>query len=165
MDRTADATAHDDVIDDAEQGAGTVVYRQVIAVLALVAGLVALYLALVKRGVFGIPACGPGGGCTTAWFGPYGNFLGVDVALIGTVGYFLLTALAILGTLERFADDRRLSAVILGGVIAAVLFTWRLKYGEWVVLRVFCWWCAESFVTIHACLVLAWLDWNRVRRR
>ena len=165
MDRTADASTRDEDIEDAEQGSGYVVYRQVIAVLALVAGLVALYLALVKRGVFGIPACGPGGGCTTAWFGPYGNFLGVDVALIGAVGYGALTALAIVGTFGRFADDRRLSAVILGGVIAAVIFTWRLKYGEWIVLRVFCLWCAESFLTIHACLVLAWLDWKRVRGR
>ena len=165
MDRTADATARDDFTDDAEPGGGTVVYRQAIAVLALIAGLVALYLALVKKGVFGIPSCGPGGGCTIAWFGPYGNFLGVDVALIGAVGYFVLTALAIVGTLDRFADDRRISAVILGGVIAAVIFTWRLKYGEWIVLRVFCVWCAESFLTIHACLVLAWLDWKRVRGR
>jgi uncharacterized membrane protein len=162
MDRTADA-APDDLADDADSR-DNVVYRQVIAVLALIAGLVALYLALVKRGVFGIPACGPGGGCTLAWFGPYGNFLGVDVALIGAVGYGVLTALAILGTFDRFAGDRRLSAVILGGVVAAVLFTWRLKYGEWWVLRTFCIWCAESFVTIHACLVLAWLDWRRVRR-
>ena len=164
MDRTADATARDH-FDDAESGGGTVVFRQAIAVLALIAGLVALYLALVKKGVFGIPSCGPGGGCAIAWFGPYGNFLGVDVALIGAVGYLVLTALAMLGTFDRVADDRRLSAVILGGVIAAVLFTWRLKYGEWVVLRTFCIWCAESFVTIHACLVLAWLDWKRVRGR
>jgi hypothetical protein len=32
------------------------------------------------------------------------------------------------------------------------------------VLKVFCIWCFESFVTIHLCLVLAWLDWRRTQR-
>jgi uncharacterized membrane protein len=44
-----------------------------------------------------------------------------------------------------------------------VVFTLRLKYYEWFVLRTFCVWCFESTVTILLCLVLAWLDWRRVR--
>ncbi len=49
-------------MDQTETPSNPVLYRQVIAVLALIAGLVALYLHLVKIGTFGIPACGPGHG-------------------------------------------------------------------------------------------------------
>jgi hypothetical protein len=31
-------------------------------------------------------------------------------------------------------------------------------------MKIFCVWCAQSFVTIHACLVLAWLDRRRLQR-
>jgi uncharacterized membrane protein len=137
-------------------------HRQIIAVLAFIAGLIALYLHLVKVGVFGIPACGPGGGCVAAWYSPWGDFLGVDVALIGAIGYGLLTAVAFAGTLPRFEDDPRITRVIMVLVLAAVAFTWRLKYGEWVVMKIFCTWCFESFLTIHACLLLAWLDQRRL---
>ena len=47
----------------------------------------------------------------------------------------------------------------------AVLFTLRLKYGEFVVLRTFCPWCAVSAVTITLNAVLVTLDWERVRGR
>ena len=152
-------------------------FRMAIAVLALVAGLVALYLHLWKLGAVGPLACTGGGGCMVAQMSQYGWFpgpdvpllgrdgwRGVDVALIGTVGYALLTLVAALGTLPRFADSRWVTGLLLAGTVAAVLFTWRLKYGEWVVLRVFCIWCFESFVTIHACLLLALLDRRRLGR-
>ncbi len=140
-----------------------VIHRQVIAVLALIAGLVALYLHLVKVGVFGFPVCGSGNECAQAWYSNYGSFLGMDVALIGAIGYGVLTLVAIVGTLPRFEDSRWVTTVMLALIVAAVIFTWRLKYGEWVVMKIFCIWCAESFVTIHVCLVLAWLDRRRLR--
>ena len=152
-------------MDHTESPSNPVLYRQGIAVLALVAGLVALYLHLVKVGTFGIPACGPGHGCVQAWYSPWGNFLGYDVALIGAVGYGALTVVAFLGTLPRYEDSRAITGAILTLVVAAVAFTWRLKYGEWVVMKIFCLWCFESFATIHACLVLAWLDRRRVAAR
>jgi uncharacterized membrane protein len=151
--------------DESAEGSGghnPVLYRQVIAVLALIAGLVALYLHLVKIGVFGFPACGRGNECVQAWFSSYGAFLGVDVALIGAVGYGLLTAVAIVGTLPRYENSRAITTTLLVLILAAVAFTWRLKYGEWVLMKIFCVWCAESFLTIHACLVLAWLDRRRL---
>jgi uncharacterized membrane protein len=140
-----------------------VLYRQVIAVLALIAGLVALYLHLVKIGVFGIPACGPGQGCVAAWYSPWGSFLGIDVALIGAIGYGVLTAVALLGTTERYEASRGITSIMWMLVLAAVAFTWRLKYGEWWVMKTFCLWCFESFATIHTCLVLVWLDGRRLR--
>lgn len=152
-------------------------YRMAIAVLALVAGLVAFYLHLWKIGAVGPLTCTGGGGCMVAQMSQYGWFpgpevpllgregwRGMDVAMIGTVGYAVLLMIAVLGTLPRFAGSRWVTRLMLVGITAAVLFTWRLKYGEWVVLQVFCIWCFESFVTIHLCLVLAWLDRRRLVR-
>jgi uncharacterized membrane protein len=149
---------------DEESGGNPLLYRQAIAVLALIAGLVSLYLHLVKIGVFGFPACGRGNECVQAWFSSYGSFLGYDVALIGAVGYGLLTFVAVIGTLPKYEDSPGFTTTMLVLIVAAVAFTWRLKYGEWVMMRIFCVWCAESFITIHACLVLAWLDRRRIGR-
>jgi uncharacterized membrane protein len=151
--------------EGAESGTGNpVLLRQIIALLALIAGLVALYLHLVKYGVFGYPACGRGNECVQAWYSSWGSFLGIDVALIGAVGYALLTVVAVIGTLSRFERSVMITRIMLALIVAAVAFTWRLKYGEWMVMKIFCVWCAQSFVTIHACLVLAWLDRRRLQR-
>lgn len=129
--------------------------RQAIALISLVSGFVAAYLAMVKMGVFGPPACGAGHGCEIAWYSSYGQFLGVDVALIGAVGYALVFAVALVGTFTAFERARWVTWVLAGLVYPAVLFTVRLKYGEWVVLRTFCPWCAVSMVaiTLNAVLV------------
>ncbi|MBK8249717.1 MAG: vitamin K epoxide reductase family protein [Gemmatimonadetes bacterium] len=140
------------------------IYRQAIAVLAFLAGLIALYLHLVKVGTFGVPSCGPGGGCVAAWYSSWGSFLGIDVALIGAIGYGLLTVVALLGTRIDLENSPAVTNTILVLVLAAVAFTWRLKYGEWYVMGIFCVWCFESFMTIHLCLVLVLLDRRRLRR-
>jgi uncharacterized membrane protein len=58
-----------------------------------------------------------------------------------------------------------MSVALLALVVPAFLFTLRLKYGEWVVLKVFCPWCFLSAASITACLILAWLDWRRTAPR
>jgi uncharacterized membrane protein len=139
-------------------------YRMAIALLALVAALVALYLHLWKVGLTGPLTCTAERGCEIAMMSPWGSFLGVDVALIGTVGYVLVFATALWGLGPSRADSPAPSLLLLGLIIPAVLFTVRLKYAEWVTLRTFCPWCFESTLTITLCLVLAWLDYRRVRR-
>ncbi|MCU0649232.1 MAG: vitamin K epoxide reductase family protein [Gemmatimonadaceae bacterium] len=138
-------------------------YRMVIAVASLISGLVALYLHLWKLGLAGSLACTGNHGCEIAQMSSYGWFLGVDVALIGTIGYSLIFIVAIVGTLGAFEDARWPTLVLLGLILPALLFTIRLKYAEFVILRTFCPWCAVSAVTITLCTVLAWLDW-RARR-
>jgi uncharacterized membrane protein len=123
---------------------------------------VALYLALWKLGRTEPPACGLDSGCALAQFSYYGWFLGVDVALIGAVGYAAVLLVALAGSLRRFADARWPTIALAALVYPAVLFTVRLKYGEFVVLRTFCPWCAVSAVTITLCAVLVWLDWRRL---
>jgi uncharacterized membrane protein len=134
-----------------------------IALLALVAALVALYLHLWKLGLTGPLTCTAGGGCETAMNSQWGWFLGVDVALIGAIGYLLIFATTLWGLSPGGAPSTAPTFALLALIVPAVLFTIRLKYAEWGILRTFCPWCFESTVTIALCLVLALLDWRRVR--
>jgi uncharacterized membrane protein len=125
-----------------------------IAFLAMVAGFSALYLHLYKLGVVGTLSCSTGG-CERAMFSPWGWFLGVDVALIGLVGYALILAVTILALQPRWQEAawpaRTLALLAVGGF----LFTVRLKYAEFVILRTFCPWCAISAVSITLITILA----------
>ncbi|MGH7579386.1 MAG: vitamin K epoxide reductase family protein, partial [Gemmatimonadales bacterium] len=88
--------------------------------------------------------------------------LGVDVSLIGAVGYAVILAVALWGANPEREASRTPTLLLLALIVPAVLFTIRLKYAEWFVLRTFCPWCLESAVTIVVCLVLALLDLRRV---
>src|SRR5687767_1897429 len=104
---THDASRDDtlDALPD-EHSADSPILRQLIAVTALVSGLVALYLHLWKLGLMGPLACGGNHGCEVVQFSAWSWFLGVDVALIGALGYAAIFAVAIVGTLPRHADAR-----------------------------------------------------------
>lgn len=137
-------------------------FRKSIALLALVNALVALYLHLWKIGLTGSLACtGGGGGCEFVQGSRYGWFLGVDVALIGAIGYAVLFLTAVVGSLrEETVWPTRVMQLMIW---SAVFFTARLKYGEFIVLKSFCPWCAISAVSITLCAVLITLDARRLR--
>ena len=137
-------------------------YRMAVAVLALAALLVALYLHLWKLGLVGTLTCTSGRGCEVAMTSSWGWFLGWDVALIGAVGYALILGVALWGAQPSRENSAAPTLALLVLIVPAVLFTIRLKYAEWFVLKTFCPWCLESTVTIVACLVLALLDLRRV---
>jgi uncharacterized membrane protein len=139
-------------------------YRMAIAVLALAAGLVALYLHLWKLGLVGILTCTAGRGCEVAMTSSWSWFLGVDVALIGAVGYGLILGVSLWGAHPKREASSTPSLLLLALIVPAVLFTIRLKYAEWFVLKTFCPWCLESAVTIVTCLALVWFDLRRLRR-
>ena len=124
-----------------------------IAVLALVAMFVALYLHLWKLGYTGTLTCSAAGGCEVAMMSQWGWFLGFDVALIGTVGYVTILGAALWGLHPRWEHSKAPTLLLLALIVPAVLFTIRLKYAEWYVLRTFCPWCFESTVTIALCLM------------
>lgn len=137
--------------------------RQTIAVLALLNAGVALYLHLWKLGYMGALSCGTEHGCEKVQLSSWGWFLGLDVAFIGAVGYTLILVVAILGTQDRNAGERWPTLALAGLVYPAFLFTLRLKYAEFILMKTFCPWCAVSAVTITLFTVLVWLDWKRVR--
>lgn len=137
--------------------------RMLLALASLVDALVAGYLHLWKTGHAGALTCGATHGCEVAQFSSYGYFLGQDVALIGFVGWSVVCLLAVVGTLPRFEDDARVTRALAALVGVALLFTLRLKYGEFVVLRTFCPWCAVNALVVLASVVLVWRDWVQVR--
>ncbi|MBC7840777.1 MAG: vitamin K epoxide reductase family protein [Gemmatimonadaceae bacterium] len=139
-------------------------YRRAIALISLVSGMVALYLALWKMGYMGRLACGAGGhGCEYVQGSRYGWFFGVDVALIGTIGYAAIVAVALAGTSDTLEDETWPTQVLMVLIYGAVLFTLRLKYAEFVILKSFCPWCAVSAIAITLDAILITLDWRRVR--
>jgi uncharacterized membrane protein len=139
-------------------------YRMTIALASLISGLVALYLHLWKLGLAGTLKCTGSHGCEIAQFSSYGWFLGVDVALIGTIGYTLIFVVSLLGTMPRWEERPWPTFALMALVFPALAFTMRLKYGEFIVLKTFCPWCAVSAVTITLCTILVLLDWRRLRR-
>lgn len=135
-----------------------------IALASLVSGIVALYLHLWKLGLTGSLACTGSGGCEYVQGSRYGWFLGVDVALIGTVGYALLFGAALLSTMPKLEEERWPNTLMQCMIWPAVLFTVRLKYAEFIILKSFCPWCAISAVIITTCAVLIMLDKRRIDR-
>jgi uncharacterized membrane protein len=138
--------------------------RMSIAVLSVVAGLTALYLHLYKLGKVGPLVCASGEGCDRAMFSRFGWFMGVDVALIGVIGYLLLVVTALISLQSRWAGARWPATLLAVLGVGGFLFTVRLKYGEFVVLHTFCPWCAVSAVAITIIMVLALVEWNRIRK-
>ncbi len=137
--------------------------RMAIALLSLVAGLSAVYLHLYKIGLAGALTCSTGG-CDRAMFSRWGWFLGVDVALIGIIGYSLLLGTTLVGLQPQWQNRRGPALLLLFLASLGFVFTLRLKYGEFFVLRTFCPWCAISAVSITLILGLAVLQWRLVSR-
>ena len=136
--------------------------RMGIALASLTSGLVALYLHLWKLGLAGQLACSSGHGCEYVQGSRYGMFLGIDVALIGTVGYALLFVVAVISTSAKNEDQRSPNTVMQCLIWPAILFTVRLKYYEFIVLKSFCPWCAISVVAITTCAILVSFDRRRL---
>lgn len=137
--------------------------RQLIAIIAMINAFVATYLHLWKIGKAGALACGGSGGCAVVQFSQWSWFLGVDVALIGAIGYSLILATAIVGSTASREDARSPALVLAALVYPAILFTVRLKYAEFFVLRTFCPWCAISAVSITLLGILVALELRRTR--
>jgi uncharacterized membrane protein len=138
-------------------------YRQLIAVLALINAFVATYLHLWKIGKAGALACGGSGGCAVVQFSSWSWFLGVDVALIGAIGYTVILITAIIGSTAAREDARGPVLALAALVYPAILFTVRLKYAEFIVLKTFCPWCAISAVSITVLGLLVALELRRMR--
>ena len=132
-----------------------------IALGSLISGIVALYLHMWKLGLTGNLSCSGSGGCAYIQGSRYGWFMGVDVALIGTVFYAVLFVTAMVSTLTRFEGEKSINTLMQLLIWPAVLFTIRLKYAEFIILKGFCPWCAVSAVTITLCAILVVLDRRR----
>lgn len=133
--------------------------RMVLAVLALCGVLLASYLALHDLGYIGTLACGSGS-CEVVQTSRWSWFLGVHVAVWGVVYYVALFAVALVAVQERFADDPRLSVVLLGLTGWGVLFSGWLTYLELFRIHAICRWCVGSASLIVLLFALALLDYR-----
>jgi uncharacterized membrane protein len=129
-------------------------HRMLIAMLALIGTLLALYLWLWKIGVVGVLACGSGA-CETVQLSRYADFLGLPVALYGVCGYATLLAVSLVGLQPNWVHRRgpTLLLVALSGV--GVAFTAYLTYIEGAVIHAWCRWCLASATIIGAIFVAA----------
>ena len=139
--------------------------RHWIAFTALISGLVALYLHLWKLGLMGALSCNAAQSCEQVMMSSYGMFLGQDVALIGAVGYTLILITALIGLSPKRINDPRITKILTVLIVGGFVFTLRLKYYEWIVMKLFCKWCAISAVTITTHLIAVMLDRKRIGDR
>jgi uncharacterized membrane protein len=125
----------------------------VMAALALVATLIALYLAAVKL-TGGTPACGVLAGCDTVNTSEYSVLLGIPVALFGAAGSIMTLGAAV--AWWRGGSRRALLlAYVLG--LASLPFLAYLTYLELFVIRAICIWCvAYAVIVVAGWLVALW---------
>jgi uncharacterized membrane protein len=69
---------------------------------------------------------------------------------------------ATVGSLTQFEDEAWPARALQLLVFPAFLFTLRLKYAEFIILKGFCPWCAVSAVSITVLTALMFVEWKRV---
>ncbi len=126
----------------------------VIAVLALIGLLLALYLWLWKIGVLGALACF-GAGCETVQLSEHAQVLGIPVAFLGVLAYLALLALSLVGIQPRWADRWEPSAGLAAVSAVGVAYSASLTYLEAEVIHAWCQWCVVSAVLITLIFAVA----------
>jgi len=137
-------------------GAGERRSGLVIAGLAAVGLLIAIYLLVVKL-TGGTPICGPLVGCDTVNSSEYSVFLGIPVAFFGALGSIAMLAGAL--AWWRTGSRRGLLAAYLVGLASLPVLVY-LTYLEFFVIDAICIWCVAYAVTVAA----AWLVTMRTLR-
>ncbi len=136
----------------------------IIAVLALIGGFVAVYLALFKMGYIGQLTCSIGG-CERVNTSSWATFLGIPVALWG-VGFYLVTFLvAFIGTLDRLVGDRRIAVLLTVLTGTGVIYSAWLTYLELFVIHAICQYCVVSAIVVTVMFVVSMLELRDKRWR
>jgi uncharacterized membrane protein len=125
-----------------------------LAALALVGLLIAVYLTLYKVGVIGQLACTIGS-CETVNTSRWATFLGLPVAAWGIVFYVVALALTLASLQERFEESRALIGAIVAWCGWGVLFSGWLTYLELFVIHAICIWCVTSAVVVAVMFVVS----------
>ena len=132
----------------------------VVATLALIGLIVALYLWLWKIGAMGPLVCGTGE-CEVVQNSPWAVIAGLPVAFYGVVGYLALLVVSLAGLQPKWADRREPTALLL--VLSAIgfAFTVYLTYLEAAVIRAWCRWCLVSAGIMTAIFVASLVGLRR----
>lgn len=119
--------------------------RMVVAILALLGLLVALYMLAYALGYTGPVICGVGN-CEAVQNSPYARMGPVPVAAFGTVGYLALLIMSFWGLQPGSQRSRLVPAGLLFGGLVGVGFSAYLTYLEAYVIRAWCQWCVASAI-------------------
>lgn len=133
----------------------------VIALLALLGALVALYLTLYKIGVIGTLSCNVGS-CESVNTSRWAVFLGLPVAAWGLGSYLLLLGLALAGL--QGAPSRSIAWATTALSAWGVLFSAWLTYLELFVIHAICMWCVISATLMLLLFLTSVVDLRRELR-
>jgi uncharacterized membrane protein len=126
-----------------------------IALLCLVGGVVAAYLAYVETAQVEA-VCGPVGDCNTVQQSQYAHLFGVlPIGVLGLLGYIAMLGAWLLGRYGTKRLARLASIALLGMSTFGVLFSIYLTFLEPFVIGATCAWCLSSAVIMTA---LMWLS-------
>jgi uncharacterized membrane protein len=133
-----------------------------IALLALVGALVAVYLTLFKVGVIGELVCHIGS-CERVNTSRWAVFLGLPVAAWGLATYIVLLVLALM-SVQRAGFERQIAwmLVVLSGW--SVLFSAWLTSKELFVIHAICIWCVTSATIMTLIFFTSLVELWRARR-
>jgi uncharacterized membrane protein len=109
--------------------------------------MISVYTLMFKLGKIGTLACGTGA-CEIVQLSKWATQLGVPVPVWGVVGYGAMLVLALLSLQPRFAVNRTISMLMLGGATFALVFTIYLSYLEGNVIHAWCRWCLASAANV-----------------
>jgi uncharacterized membrane protein len=124
----------------------------VIAILALLGLLVALYMWAYAAGLTGPVLCSVGD-CEAVQNSEYSRISGIPVAFFGVVGYLAFLTVAFLGLQPGFQTSRTVPVLLFGGGVLGLAFSVYLTYLEAYVILAWCQWCVSSAII----MVLAFL--------
>ena len=136
--------------------------RMVIALLALVGALVALYLTLFKVGVIGELVCNIGS-CERVNTSRWAMFLGLPVAAWGLATYVMLLVLALL-SVQRDGIERQVAWILVALSGWSVLFSAWLTSKELFVIHAICVWCVTSATIMTLIFFASLLELRRAQR-
>jgi uncharacterized membrane protein len=134
----------------------------IIALLALIGALVALYLTLYKVGALGDIACSVGS-CETVNLSRWATFLGLPVAAWGLGAYIVLLGLSLAGLQPSTEGSRPIALAIVGVSGCSFLFSMWLTYLELFVIRAICMWCVISALIMTTIFALSLFDLRALR--
>lgn len=135
----------------------------IIAVVALVGLLIALYMLLYKLGAVASLACGSGS-CEAVQASPWADFLGIPVPLWGVAGYATIFGLALAGIQPALVDDRRIAVGLLLTSTFAFGFSMYLSAMEAFVIQAWCRWCIGSAMVASLLFLASLAEVPRLRR-
>lgn len=155
---------HDEkVMENAEASAPVPpLNRMVVALVALLGLLVALYMVAYAAGLTGPILCNVGN-CEAVQNSQFSRIGGIPVAVFGAVGYLALLVVGLLGLQPKFIGARWVSLSLLGGGVIGVGSSAYLTYLEAYVIHAWCQWCVSSAILAVLAFLFSFPEIKRMR--